>query len=146
MAPPGRCQDSECVIKDQYAVQRVLEVVGGEEGKFYLLLEYLGYRYLEARLDSESRLVDRNSDLKRAENMQCDHTIPSQHALLRRSHPRCHVAWSIFEGTRSGSQIGASRRSITSASSATLALRCTSVDSPQVWHRRFKCSLHRNIG
>ncbi len=50
--------------KDQYAVQRVLEVVRGEDGKFYLLLEYLGYRYLEVRL--ESRLVDRNSELKRA--------------------------------------------------------------------------------
>ncbi len=30
-----------------------------EDGKFYLLLEYLGYRYLEVRL--ESRLVDKNS-------------------------------------------------------------------------------------
>ena len=38
-APPWRCQD--CVKKDQYAVQRVLEVVRGEDGKFYLLLEYL---------------------------------------------------------------------------------------------------------
>ncbi len=65
-APPWRCQ--ECVKKDQYAVQRVLEVVRGEDGKFYLLLELeyfkLGYRYLELR--PESRLVDRNSELKRA--------------------------------------------------------------------------------
>ena len=29
-APPWRCQ--ECVKKDQYAVQRVLEVVRGEDG------------------------------------------------------------------------------------------------------------------
>ncbi len=49
---------------DRNAVQRVLEMVRGEDGKFYLLLEYLGYRYLEVRL--ESRLVDRNSELKRA--------------------------------------------------------------------------------
>jgi hypothetical protein len=48
VAPPWRCQ--ECVKKDQYAVQRSLEVVRGEDGKFYLLLEYLGYRYLEVRL------------------------------------------------------------------------------------------------
>ncbi len=61
-APPWRCQ--ECVKKDQYVVQRVLEVARGEDGKFYLLLEYLGYRYLEIRL--ESRLVDRSSELKRA--------------------------------------------------------------------------------
>ena len=46
------------------AVQRVLEVIRGEDGTFYLLLEYLGYRYLEVRL--ESCLVDRNSELKRA--------------------------------------------------------------------------------
>jgi hypothetical protein len=52
VAPPWRCQ--ECVKKDQYAVQRVLEVVRGEDGKFYLLLEYLGYRYLEVRLESDS--------------------------------------------------------------------------------------------
>ncbi len=38
---------------DQYAaVQRVLEMVRGEDGKFHLLLEYLGCRYLEARLES----------------------------------------------------------------------------------------------
>jgi hypothetical protein len=60
-APPWRCQ--ECVKKDQYAVQRILEVVRGEDGNLYLLLEYLGYRYLEVRL--ESRLVDRNSELRR---------------------------------------------------------------------------------
>ena len=61
-APPWRCQ--ECVKKDQYAVQRVLEVVRGEDGTFYLLLEYLGYRYLEVRL--ESWLVDKNSELRKA--------------------------------------------------------------------------------
>ena len=38
VAPPWRCQ--ECVKNDQYAVQRILEVVRGEDGKFYLLLEY----------------------------------------------------------------------------------------------------------
>ncbi len=61
VAPPWRFQ--ECV-KDQYAVQRVLEVVRGEDGKFYLLLEYLGYRYLEVRL--ECLLVDKNSEPKLA--------------------------------------------------------------------------------
>jgi hypothetical protein len=45
---------------DRNAVQRVLEMVRGEDGKFYLLLEYLGYRYLEVRL--ESRLVDTDSE------------------------------------------------------------------------------------
>ena len=39
VAPPWRCQ--ECVKQDQYAAQRVLEVVRGEDGKFYLLLEYV---------------------------------------------------------------------------------------------------------
>jgi hypothetical protein len=67
VAPPWRCQ--ECV-KDQYAVQRVLEVVRGEDGKFHLLLEYLGYRYLEVRL--ECRLVDKNSELKRAYTEHAD--------------------------------------------------------------------------
>jgi hypothetical protein len=55
VAPPWRCQ--ECVKKNQYAVQRILEVVRGEGGTFYLLLEYLGYRYLEIKL--ESLLVDK---------------------------------------------------------------------------------------
>jgi hypothetical protein len=92
VAPPWRCQ--ECVKTDQYAVQRVLEVVRGEEGKLYLLLEYLGYRYLEVRL--ESRLVDKNSDLKRAyrEHANTRSTEP-QHALLCRGHSGCHVAWTV---------------------------------------------------
>ncbi len=46
--------DAECVKNDQYAVQRVLEVVRGEDGKFYLLLEYLGYRYLSRSKVGES--------------------------------------------------------------------------------------------
>ncbi len=55
-------------------MQRVLEMVRGEDGKFYLLLEYLGYRHLEVRL--ESRLVDRNSELKRAGLQRTrEHTI-----------------------------------------------------------------------
>ena len=62
VALPWRCQG--CVTKDQYAVQRVLEVVRGKDGKFYPLLGYLGYRYLEIRL--ESWLVDKNSELKQA--------------------------------------------------------------------------------
>ncbi len=61
-APPWRCQ--ECVKKNQYAVQRILEVVRGEGGTFHLLLEYSGHRYLEIKL--ESLLVDKNSELKRA--------------------------------------------------------------------------------
>ncbi len=35
VAPPWRCQ--QCVKKNQYAVQRILEVVRGEGGQFYLL-------------------------------------------------------------------------------------------------------------
>jgi hypothetical protein len=66
VAPPWRCQ--ECAKKNQYAVQRILEVVRGEGGKFYLLFEYLGYRYLEIKL--ESLLVDKNAELRPIENMQ----------------------------------------------------------------------------
>ncbi len=49
-------------MKDQYAVQRVLEVVRGEDDRFYLLLEYLGYRHLEVPGRLECRLVDKNSE------------------------------------------------------------------------------------
>ena len=83
-APPWRCQD--CVKNDQYAVQRVLEVVRGEDGQFYLLLEYLGYRYLEVRL--ENRLVDRNSELKRAYR---------EHANTRSSISMLYCAGAILD-------------------------------------------------
>jgi hypothetical protein len=85
VTPPWRCQ--ECVKKDQYAVQRVLEVVRGEDGKFYLLLEYLGTaRYLEIRL--ESWLVDKNSELKRAFR---------EHANTRSSLSMLYCAGAILE-------------------------------------------------
>ena len=83
-APPWRCQ--ECVKKDQYAVQRILEVVRGEDGKFYLLLEYLGYRYLEVRL--ESRLVDKNAELRRAYR---------EHANTRSSISMLYCAGAILD-------------------------------------------------
>ena len=84
VAPPWRCQ--ECIKKDQYAVQRILEVVRGEDGKFYLLLEYLGYRYLEIRL--ESWLVDKNSALKRAYR---------EHANTRSSLSMLYCAGAILD-------------------------------------------------
>ena len=84
VAPPWRCQ--EYVKNDQYAVQRVLEVVRGEDGKFYLLLEYLGYRYLEIRLDS--CLVDKNSELKRAYR---------EHANTRSSLSMLYCAGAILD-------------------------------------------------
>jgi hypothetical protein len=92
IAPPWRCQ--ECVKKDQYAVQRVLEVVRGEDGKFYLLLEYLGYRYLEVRL--ESRLVDRNSELKRAYR---------EHANTRSSLSMLYCAGAILDAMWHGQSL-----------------------------------------
>ena len=49
-APPWRCQD--CVKKDKYAVQRVVDVMRSESGQMFLLMEYLGYPYLEARPES----------------------------------------------------------------------------------------------
>ena len=55
VAPPWRCQD--CVKKDKYAVQRVVDVMRAENGRIVLLMEYLGYPYLEAR--PESWLEDR---------------------------------------------------------------------------------------
>jgi hypothetical protein len=84
VAPPWRCQ--ECVQKDQYAVQRILEVVRDEDGKFYLLLEYLGYRYLEVRL--ESRLVDKNAELRRAYR---------EHANTRSSISMLYCAGAILD-------------------------------------------------
>jgi len=92
VAPPWRCQ--ECVKKDQYAVQRVLEVVRGEDGKFYLLLEYLGYRYLEIRL--ESWLVDKNNELKRAYR---------EHANKRSSLSMLYCAGALLEAMWQGQSL-----------------------------------------
>ena len=91
-APPWRCQ--ECVKKDQYAVQRVLEVVRGEDGTFYLLLEYLGYRYLEVRL--ESWLVDKNSELKKAYR---------EHANTRSSLSLLYCAGAILDAMWHGQSL-----------------------------------------
>jgi hypothetical protein len=41
-----------CVKNDKYAVQRVVDVMRAENGQIYLLMEYLGYQYLEARPES----------------------------------------------------------------------------------------------
>ena len=84
VAPPWRCQ--ECVKQNQYAVQRILEVVRGEGGTFYLLLEYLGYRYLEIKL--ESLLVDKNAELRRAYR---------EHANTRSSTSMLYCAGAILE-------------------------------------------------
>jgi hypothetical protein len=92
VAPPWRCQ--ECVKNDQYAVQRVLGVVRGEDGKLYLLLEYLGYRYLEVRL--ESRLVDRNSELRRAYR---------EHANTRSSLSMLYCAGAILDAMWHGQSL-----------------------------------------
>ncbi len=62
VAPPWRCH--ACVKNDKYAVQRVVDVMRAENGQFYLLIEYLGYRYLEAR--PESWLEDKKGELRLA--------------------------------------------------------------------------------
>ena len=64
-------------------------VVRGEDGTFYLLLEYLGYRYLEIRL--ESWLVDKNSELKRAYR---------EHANTRSSLSMLYCAGAILDAIR----------------------------------------------
>ncbi len=67
-------------------MQRILEVVRGEGGAFYLLLEYLGYRYLEIKL--ESLPVDKNAELRRAYR---------EHANTRSSTSMLHCAGAILE-------------------------------------------------
>ena len=52
VAPPWRCKD--CVKTTKYAVQRILEVLRDEEGRFYFVLEYLGYRLWEVRLTKQT--------------------------------------------------------------------------------------------
>jgi hypothetical protein len=46
--PPDRCQ--ACINTRQHAVNRILEVVRAEDGKFLLLYDYLGYEYWEIDL------------------------------------------------------------------------------------------------
>ena len=64
--------------------------VRGEDGTLYLLLECLGYRYLEIRL--ESWLVDKNSELKRAYR---------EHANTRSSLSMLYCAGAILDATSS---------------------------------------------
>ena len=49
--PPWRC---ECCVKDhKYAINRVLDLVRNDKGKFCLIMEYLGYPYYEVSLPTE---------------------------------------------------------------------------------------------
>jgi hypothetical protein len=49
--PPWRCT---CCVKDhKYAINRVLDLVRNDKGKFCLIMEYLGYPYYEVSLPTE---------------------------------------------------------------------------------------------
>jgi hypothetical protein len=82
VAPPWRCQ--ACAKNDKYAVRRVVDVMRPENGQIYLLMEYLGYQYLEAR--PESWLDDKKGELRLAFKA---------HATVR-PHKDMLVFWKVF--------------------------------------------------
>ena len=84
MAPPWRCKD--CVKATKYAVQRILEVLRDEEGRFYFVLEYLGYRLWEVRLTS--LVEDKKAELRLAYK---------EHALTRTSQSLLYCAAAILD-------------------------------------------------
>jgi len=49
--PPWRCRC--CIKDDKYAINRVLDLVRNDKGKFCLIMEYLGYPYYEVSLPTE---------------------------------------------------------------------------------------------
>jgi hypothetical protein len=89
VAPPWRCQ--ACVRNDKYAVQRVVDVMRAENGQVYLLMEYLGYQYLEAR--PESWLEDKKGELKLAFKA---------HATVRPHKDMLYCGGALLEAMRSG--------------------------------------------
>ncbi len=86
LVPPWRCQ--ECYRTDQYCVNRVLDVVRTEKGKFCLVLEYLGYKYYEVGLPVNLKSVHR--DLTNADRA---------HKAQRTSDRLLHVVGTIIEAT-----------------------------------------------
>ena len=94
VAPPWRCQ--ACVQNDKYAVQRVVDVMRAENGQIYLLMEYLGYQYLEAR--PESWLEDKKGELKLAFKA---------HATVRPHKDMLYCGGALLEAMRSGQSLKA---------------------------------------
>ena len=92
VAPPWCYQ--ECVKNDKYAVQRVVDVMRGENGQVFLLMEYLGYPYLEAR--PESLLEDKKSKLRLAHK---------EHATARPNQSMLYCAGALLDAMRSGQSL-----------------------------------------
>jgi hypothetical protein len=92
VAPPWRCQ--ACVKNDKYAVQRVVDVMRAENGQIYLLIEYLGYQYLEAR--PESWLEDKKGELRLAYKA---------HATARLHKGMLYCGGALLEAMRSGQSL-----------------------------------------
>ena len=93
VAPPWRCQ--ACVQNDKYAVV-VVDVMRAENGQIYLLMEYLGYQYLEAR--PESWLEDKKGELRLAFRA---------HATVRRHKDMLYCGGALLEAMRSGQSLKA---------------------------------------
>ena len=89
VAPPWRCQT--CVKNDQYAVQRVVDVMRAENGQVYLLMEYLGYAYLEAR--PEVWLDDKKTELR---------LNYKEHATDRPNQSMLYCGGALLDAMRSG--------------------------------------------
>jgi hypothetical protein len=84
VAPPWRCKD--CVKATKYAVQRILEVLRDEEGRFYFVLDYLGYRLWEVRLTT--LVEDKKAELRLAYK---------EHALTRTTQSLLYCASAILD-------------------------------------------------
>jgi hypothetical protein len=93
-APPWRCQ--AFVKSDKYAVQRVVDVMRAENGQIYLLMEYLGYQFLEAR--PESWLEDKKGELKLAFKA---------HATARPHKDMLYCGGALLQAMRSGQSLKA---------------------------------------
>jgi hypothetical protein len=94
VSPPWRCQ--ACVKNDKYAVQRVVDVVRAENGQVFLLMEYLGYPYLEAR--PNTWLEDKKAELRLAYK---------EHATVRPNHDMLYCGGALLDAMRSGQDLKA---------------------------------------
>ena len=95
VSPPGPWRCQACVKNDKYAAQRVAEVMRTENGQALLVMEYLGYRYLEARPTRNTWLEDKKAELRLSYK---------EHATERSTHDMLYCGGALLDAMRRSGQ------------------------------------------
>jgi hypothetical protein len=89
--PPWRCRC--CIKEDKYAINRVLDLVRNDKGKFCLIMEYLGYPYYEVSLPTEvdevhqEHVVAYRAHLEQRTSQSLLHAVGTLIAATLQGHP-----------------------------------------------------------